>query len=564
VLLFSLEMSHLELSQRLLCSEARVDATRIRNGRLLEADWGKISEAIGRLGDAPIYIDDNPNVTVMDIRAKARRLKAREGLGLVVVDYLQLMSGHQRSRAENRQVEVSEISRGLKVLARELDIPVVALSQLSRNLEMRQDKRPVLADLRESGCLTAETRIMRADTGTEVTMGELCASGERDLTVWALDDGMRMVTATMTHVFESGTKRVFELTLASGRAVRASANHPFRTVLGWRRLDELGVGDRLATPRALPTPCRPAALAESELVAMARALSDPDSVAVRSVPTEVWAVHNEQLAVFLRHLWAASGTLEWSAPVQPRCCFVTESRRLAADVQSLLLRFGVVAQLTSAAHEGAAPMYRVQVRGASDLLQFLDEVGVPPELDEIAAVVRHHLVASSSDIGRDVVPSELWRKIRVTLEGAGVDPRALSAAMGWSSWGGGHPHFEPSRPVARQLAALLEDDELRQVAESDVFWDEIVAIDDVGEEPVYDATVLEHHNFVANGIVAHNSIEQDSDVVMFIYRDELYNPDSTQRGAAEIIIAKHRNGPTGTVSLAFMDHHTRFANMARA
>ncbi len=160
VLLFSLEMSHLELTQRMLCSEARVDATRMRNGRLLESDWPKISDAIGRLGDAPIFIDDNPNVTVMDIRAKSRRLMAREGLGLVVVDYLQLMSGHQRSRAENRQVEVSEISRGLKVLARELNVPVVALSQLSRNLEMRQDKRPVLADLRESGSIEQDADVV--------------------------------------------------------------------------------------------------------------------------------------------------------------------------------------------------------------------------------------------------------------------------------------------------------------------------------------------------------------------------------------------------------------------
>ena len=160
VLVFSLEMSHLELTQRLLCSEAHVDATRMRNGRLLESDWPKISDAIGRLGDAPIYIDDNPNLTVMEIRAKARRLKAREGLGLVVVDYLQLMSGHTKSRAENRQVEVSEISRGLKVLARELDIPVVALSQLSRNLEMRQDKRPVLADLRESGSIEQDADVV--------------------------------------------------------------------------------------------------------------------------------------------------------------------------------------------------------------------------------------------------------------------------------------------------------------------------------------------------------------------------------------------------------------------
>jgi replicative DNA helicase len=158
VLFFSLEMSHSEISQRLLCAEARVDATRMRNGRLHESDWPKITHAIGRLAEAPIYVDDNPNLTVMDIRAKARRLKSRSGLGLVVVDYLQLMTG--RARAENRQVEVSEISRGLKILARELQVPVVALSQLSRNLEMRADKRPVLADLRESGSLEQDSDVV--------------------------------------------------------------------------------------------------------------------------------------------------------------------------------------------------------------------------------------------------------------------------------------------------------------------------------------------------------------------------------------------------------------------
>jgi len=159
VLLFSLEMSHLEITQRLLCSEARVDASRLRNGRLHDSDWPKINHAIGRLGEAPIYIDDNPNCTVMDIRAKSRRLKSTPtGLGLVVVDYVQLMSG--RSKAENRQVEVSEMSRGLKILARELDCPVLALSQLSRGLEQRADKRPVLADLRESGSLEQDADVV--------------------------------------------------------------------------------------------------------------------------------------------------------------------------------------------------------------------------------------------------------------------------------------------------------------------------------------------------------------------------------------------------------------------
>ena len=159
VLFFSLEMGHLELTQRLLSAEGRIDATRLRNGQLTEADWSKISKAMGRLSEAPLWIDDNPNLTIMEIRAKARRLKSKVGdLGLIVVDYLQLMSG--RSSAESRQVEISEISRGLKILARELETPVLALSQLSRALELRADKRPMLADLRESGSIEQDADVV--------------------------------------------------------------------------------------------------------------------------------------------------------------------------------------------------------------------------------------------------------------------------------------------------------------------------------------------------------------------------------------------------------------------
>ncbi|HEX7165799.1 MAG TPA: replicative DNA helicase [Acidimicrobiales bacterium] len=159
VLFFSLEMSHDEITQRLLSAEASVEATKLRNGKLNDNDWKKISHAIGRLSEAPLWIDDNPSITVMEMRAKARRLKSRlGGLSLIVVDYLQLMSG--RRSAENRQVEVSEISRGLKILARELEVPVVALSQLSRSLEMRADKRPMLADLRESGSLEQDADVV--------------------------------------------------------------------------------------------------------------------------------------------------------------------------------------------------------------------------------------------------------------------------------------------------------------------------------------------------------------------------------------------------------------------
>ncbi|MGE0877385.1 MAG: replicative DNA helicase [Acidimicrobiia bacterium] len=159
VLFFSLEMGHRELTQRILSSEARVDSSRMRKGDLREDDWSKLMKAIGSVEQAQLWIDDNPNVSVMEIRAKARRMKSRLGdLGLIVIDYLQLMTG--RSSAESRQVEVSEISRNLKILARELEVPVIALSQLSRALELRADKRPMLADLRESGSIEQDADVV--------------------------------------------------------------------------------------------------------------------------------------------------------------------------------------------------------------------------------------------------------------------------------------------------------------------------------------------------------------------------------------------------------------------
>jgi replicative DNA helicase len=158
VLVFSLEMGHLELTQRILAAESQVDLKKLRTGDLSETDWAKIGRALGHL-DCPLYLDDNAQVSVMEIRAKARRMRARHGaLGLVVIDYLQLMTG--RTQAENRQLEVSEISRNLKILARELEVPIVALSQLSRNLESRSDKRPQLADLRESGALEQDADVV--------------------------------------------------------------------------------------------------------------------------------------------------------------------------------------------------------------------------------------------------------------------------------------------------------------------------------------------------------------------------------------------------------------------
>ena len=160
VLVLSLEMSSQQLVQRMLCSEAKVDSQSVRTGYLTSADWHRLTAAAGRLAEAHIYIDDSPGVTVLEARAKARRLKAEHGLDLVIIDYLQLMRG--RTNQENRQQEISEISRSLKALAKELNVPVVALSQLSRAVEARahRDFRPQLSDLRESGALEQDADLI--------------------------------------------------------------------------------------------------------------------------------------------------------------------------------------------------------------------------------------------------------------------------------------------------------------------------------------------------------------------------------------------------------------------
>ncbi|UFJ40424.1 replicative DNA helicase [Brevibacillus humidisoli] len=158
VAIFSLEMAASQLVQRMLCAEGNIDAQKMRTGWLEEDDWQKLTMAIGTLGKAPIYIDDTPGITVQDIRAKCRRLQAERGLGMILIDYLQLI--HGRGRGENRQQEVSEISRTLKGIARELNVPVIALSQLSRSVEQRQDKRPMMSDIRESGSIEQDADIV--------------------------------------------------------------------------------------------------------------------------------------------------------------------------------------------------------------------------------------------------------------------------------------------------------------------------------------------------------------------------------------------------------------------
>lgn len=642
VLFFSLEMSHSELTQRLLCSEAKVDSTRLRNGRLHESDWHKISHAIGRLSEAPLYIDDNPNLTVMEIRAKARRLKSKmgdAGLGMIVVDYIQLMTG--RRSAENRQVEVSEISRGLKILARELDVPVVALSQLSRNLEMRSDKRPVLADLRESGCMPASTRILRADTGAEVTLGELVLSQEQPM-VWSLDETWRLVPRRLTRAFPSGVKPVFRLRLASGREVDATANHPFRTIAGWTRLDALSVGDFLAVPRRLPRPGRAyAQWDDRELILLAHLLGDgsigPNGVKyatadsankkavedaadelfgiqvkgrqvgstwllwlpspyrlthnvrhpVRNwleptglwgsrshdkfIPEELMGLEDEQIALFLHHLWATDGSLtigkNGRGPLV-RIYYATTSRALADGVARLLLRLDIRTRIKRARKKGYRDGWHVVVTGAPEMSRFLRRVGCHGERGERVAKALATVDATKANPNVDLVPWGVAERVKAAALSAGRTHRELAAALD-EGYCGSYLLGSPARPRRfsrdrlNAMGRFLAAPELTDLATSDVFWDEIVEIVSLGEMPTFDATIDDTHNFVANVVIAHNSLEQDADVVMFLYRDELYHPDTADKGVAEVIVSKHRNGPTGVMSLAWIDRYTRFANMAR-
>ena len=181
---FSLEMSKSEIVMRLLSAEARIRLADMRAGRMSDDDWTRMARRMSEISEAPLFIDDSPNLTLMEIRAKARRLKQRNDLKLVILDYLQLMTSGRK--VESRQQEVSEFSRQIKLLAKELEVPVVAISQLNRGPEQRTDKRPMISDLRESGCVTAGTRLLRADSGAEITIGDLVASGERGSTTSAV------------------------------------------------------------------------------------------------------------------------------------------------------------------------------------------------------------------------------------------------------------------------------------------------------------------------------------------------------------------------------------------
>ncbi|NKQ37008.1 MAG: replicative DNA helicase [Chloroflexi bacterium] len=639
IAIFNLEMSGEQLVQRMLSAETRIDSQRLRRGQLHEHEWPIFMEAIGRLSQTHIFIDDTPSITPNQLRTKCRRLYAEHGLDLIMIDYLQLMVTERGSN--NRVQEISEISRGLKGLARELDVPVLAAAQLSRAVEQRQDKHPLLSDLRDSGCLTGDSLVTLADTGRRVAIRDLV--GRADFPVWALNDKtLKMETAVVSRAFSTGVKPVYLLQTQLGRTIKATGNHKFRAFTGWKRLDELTTDDYLALPREIQNQ-KEQTMSDSELALLGHLIGDgcvlprhaiqyttreedlagivasltssifPENISPRIqqerswyqvyltstrhhthgvrnvvsewfeelgifglrsfekvVPDVVFEQPSEAIAVFLRHLWATDGCIKYrvgNGRAYPAVYYASSSQRLAQDVQSLLLRLGINARIKCVPQKSKGrDQFHVVVSGQEDLGKFVYRIGAVGQYkSQSLAEIKQYITNRTANTNRDVIPHTFWREYVVpAMQANGITGRQMQADMRQPYCGTSLYKQNVSRARAARVAQAVRSEVVEQLATSDIYWDKIISIDYSGEEEVFDLTVPGPHNFIANDIIVHNSIEQDADIVMFIYRDEYYNPETTERpNIAELNIAKHRNGPTGTIDLYWHSKLATFRNLQR-
>ncbi len=622
VLVFSLEMPAEQIMMRMLASLSRVDQTKIRTAQLDEEDWARMSNTMAQLKDKDnLYIDDSSGLTPMDVRSRARKLaRERGGIAMIMIDYLQLM--RVPALSDNRTLEIAEISRSLKALAKELNVPVIALSQLNRTLEQRADKRPVNSDLRE--CVVGSTLVQLAD-GTRRSIDNLV---EQTMHIVSPNPLGKLEHSFSDKVWVVGKKPVFTVETESGRKITCSAQHKLLALSGWQELHTLEAGMRLALPRRLPQPEQTVRMAEHEIIFLAHMIGDgsyvkhqpmryttaseANSEAVRQaavafgnkvnrregrgnwhqleisgngnrwhpqaagkflkelgiygqrshdkhIPDCIFKLDNNQLALFLRHLWATDGST-----TVVRVFFSTASEKLVNDVASLLLRFGIVSRISHKTKDIETGWYELDISGKESKAAFIEHIGgfghQTPAVQELQSVL--HLKKANTNV--DTVLIEIFDYVKDKMAEQGISQRKMASLRGTSYGGTSHFRFAPSRDVLHSYAEILDDDNLRQLASSDLFWDRIKSITPAGEEMVYDLTVPGNAAWIANGIVSHNSgaIEQDADLIMFIYRDEVYHENSEEKGIAEIIIGKQRNGPIGTSRLVFQGQFSRFDNYA--
>jgi len=645
VAIFSLEMSSIQLALRMIAMEAEVSSSKLRNGQFDQDESTRLNQAIERIGEAPIYIDDTAAINVFELRAKCRRMKMQHDIQLIIIDYLQLMSGGGDNQRGNREQEVSAISRALKSLAKELNVPVIALSQLSRAVETRGgSKRPQLSDLRESGCLTGDTLIQDAITGKRFPIKELAERPEAtNVHVLAVNACQQIRPYTLAKAFYSGKKQVFELKTRTGRRIKASANHPFLKLEGWIALENLNIGDRIAMPRKIEITQPVNLMSDDELILLAHLIGDgcilPKQpyhytsadeknitivntaaknlfgIEARIVPQENWwhtylpspyrtthgklhpitiwyknlglervrsyekqlpnvifQCEDNKISLFLHHLWATDGNVSWkkTAGRKPSGAiyYASSSRILAEQVQHLLLRLGIISTTTVSIQKGGKyrDNYHVHVQGAENQLLFLNIVGCFGERGNIIPELIAALEIIDSNPNTDVLPKEAWDLIIYpAMQRQGLSYRNLFDSLN-QSYAGSIKRNGISKERLQRLQEAIVDPALKPFIQSDLYWDEILEITPLGIEDVYDLTVPEVHNFVANDILVHNSIEQDADIVSFIYRPEYYgileDPEGQSlKGVAEIIIAKHRNGALKDVRLRFTDQFARFSDL---
>jgi replicative DNA helicase len=626
--IFSMEMSAESLTLRMVSSLGRINQTNLRSGRLHEDDWPRIDSAMTQLGAAKIFVDETPALTPTEVRARARRLKRERGLDLIVVDYLQLMQ--VPGTKENRATEISEISRSLKALAKELKVPVIALSQLNRGVEQRVEKKPVMSDLRE--CVTGETRVWLAD-GRRVPIRDLVGEAPE---VWAMSADQKIIKAKSDLVWPKGVRQVCRLALASGRTLRATSNHRVFTGNGWQPLGSIGPGDRVAVGRRFPSLENSEVWSELQIALLGHLVGDGSYLAhqplryttaseansrivvegaiamgstvtkhpgrghwhqlvianngnrwhpagvgawlkelgifnershEKQLPSAVYRLSDGHIGLLLKHLWATDGCIHVRPSGQrgaPRVYFSTCSGRLAEDVAALLLRLGIVARIRQLRQNGGRPLYSVDVSDSDQQAMFLAKVGAFGPRAAPAEALAAKLAVTRANTNVDTMPRELFREVRSLMNAKGVSTRMMASMRGRSYRGAGQFRFAPSRAHPSSDAEFLDGESLRLWSDSDLFWDAVVAVGLEGEEEVFDITVPGPASWIADGIVSHNSgaIEQDADVILLIYREEVYDPNTTRKGIADIIIAKQRNGPTGDVQLTFLGQYTKFENYA--
>lgn len=641
IAIFTMEMGTEQIVQRLVSMETGINMQRLRLGQIDNNEWTRLVEVVGRLSSLKIFIDDTPAMSPLQMRTKCRRMSREHGIDLIIVDYLQLMNAGNLYE-NNRVQEISYISRHMKELARELNVPLFSAAQLSRAVEQRGDKRPQLSDLRESGCLAGESPVYLPDSGRYVPIADLC--GRSGFRVMSLNpDTWKLEPAVVSNAFCTGVKPVYRMTTQLGRSIRATGNHKFLTLHGWKRLDELAPSDYIALPRKLDSAAEQN-MSDQELALLGHLIGDGctlpthalqyttretdlaqivhdlalkvlgDEVRPRihqepgrgwyqvflpptyqlthrlhnpvriwlekmgvfglrshekRVPNKVFAQPDAGIAVFLRHLWATDGSItlrKMKNKTYPHVYYASSSSQLSSDVQSLLLRLGINARLTRIPQNSKGrDQYHVVVSGKPDLQRFceiIQAVGVY-KLRSLSQV-KTYLAEHPANTNRDIIPKDIWRMYVIpAMQVIGMSNREMQAALGNAYCGTGLYKQNLSRDRAGRLAQVVQSQAIDHLADSHVYWDTIRAIEPDGETEVYDLTVPGNSNFVCADIVAHNSIEQDSDVVMFLYRDEVYNDATETPNQAEIIVAKHRNGPTDTISLYFDKTITRFLD-ARA